>query len=105
MIPFDINESNPLVTPVKIVNETDINAKNINFWIVDGKHTIQATKEVVTNSKYSVSMEAKKKYKECNALFLDPSVEPNVVIHIFYQLNFTNTKLHSLILCALQDNY
>ena len=68
LIPFDINGSDPLVNPVKIVNETDLNSKNINFWIADGQHTIQATKEIITNSKYSVSVEAKKKYKKHNAL-------------------------------------
>lgn len=90
LIPFDINESDPLVNPVKIVNETDLNSKNINFWIVDGQHTIQAAKEIITNSKYSVSMEAKKKYKKHNARFLDSSVEPSMVIYICSQLNYAN---------------
>ena len=31
LIPFDKNEPNPLVNRVKIVNETDINAINVNF--------------------------------------------------------------------------
>jgi hypothetical protein len=44
LIPFDINELDPLVNPIKIVNETDIDAKNINFRIIDGKHTIQENK-------------------------------------------------------------
>jgi hypothetical protein len=35
-------------------------------------------------------VEAKRKYKECNARFLDPSVEPSVVIRIYCQLNSTN---------------
>ena len=90
LIPFDINESDPLVNPVKIVNETDLNSKNINFWIADGQHTIQAAKEIITNSKYSVSVEAKKKYKKRNARFLDPLVEPSLVICICSQLNYAN---------------
>jgi hypothetical protein len=60
LIPFDINESDPLVNSIKIINETDLNSKNINFWIVDGQHTIQAAKEILTNPKYNVSTEAKK---------------------------------------------
>jgi hypothetical protein len=79
-----------LVNPVKIVNETYIDAKNINFWIVDGQHTIQEAKEILGNPKYSVSVEAKKKYKEHNARFLDPSVEPSEVICICCQLNSAN---------------
>ena len=67
LIPFDINESDPLVNPIKIVNETDLNSKNINFWIADGQHTIQVAKEIISNSKYSVFVEAKKKYKKHNA--------------------------------------
>ena len=46
-IPFDINEPDPPKNPIKIVNEMDINVKNINFWIVDGKQTIEATKEIL----------------------------------------------------------
>ena len=90
LIPFDKNEPDPLVNHVKIVNETDINAINVKFWIVDGQHTIQATKEIITNPKYSVSAEAEKKYKERSTRFLDPSVDPSVVIHICCQLNSTN---------------
>ena len=90
LIPFDKNEPDPLVNHVKIVNETDINAINVNFWIVDGQHTIQAAKEIITNPKYSVSAEAKKKYKERSARFLDPSVDPSVVIRICCQLNSAN---------------
>lgn len=44
LIPFDINEPDPFVNSIKIINETDLNSKNINFWIVDGQHTIQAAK-------------------------------------------------------------
>jgi hypothetical protein len=44
---------------VKIVNETNINVKNINFFIVDGQHTIQATKEILVNHKYGVYVEVK----------------------------------------------
>ena len=44
LIPFDKNELDPLVNHVKIVNETDINATNVNFWIIDGQHTIQSAK-------------------------------------------------------------
>ena len=90
LIPFDKNEPDPLVNHVKIVNETDINAINVNFWIVDGQHTIQAAKKIITNPKYSVSVEAKKKYKERSARFLDPSVDRSVVIHICCQLNSAN---------------
>jgi hypothetical protein len=90
LIPFNINESDPLANPIKILNETDIDAENINFWIVDGQHTIQAAKEILGNPKYSVSVEAKRKYKERNARFLDPSVEPSVVIRICCQLNSAN---------------
>ena len=44
LIPFDKNEPDTLVNHVKIVNETYINAINVNLWIVDGQHTIQAAK-------------------------------------------------------------
>ena len=63
-IPFDINKSDPLENPIKIVNETNINAKKIKFWIVDAQHTIQPVKEILANPKYSVSVEESKKYKE-----------------------------------------
>lgn len=90
LIPFDINEPDPLVNSIKIINETDLNSKNINFWIVDGQHTIQAAKEILTNPKYNVSTEAKKKYKKRSARFLHPSVEPTEVIRICCQLNSAN---------------
>jgi len=90
LIPFNINESNPLVNPIKIQNETYIDDENLNFWIVDGKHTIQVVKEILGNPEYSVSVEAKRKYKEHNARFLDPSIEPSVVIRIYCQLNYAN---------------
>ena len=90
LIPFDKNEPDPLVNHVKIVNEIDINAINVKFWIFDGQHTMQAAKEIITNPKYSVSAEAKKKYKEHSARFLDQSVDPSVVIHICFQLNSVN---------------
>ena len=64
LIPFDINESDPLVNSIKIINETNLDAKNINFWIIDGQHTIQAAKEILSNPKYNVSMEVKQKYKK-----------------------------------------
>ena len=63
LIPFDINEPDPLVKSIKIINETDLNSKNINFWIVDGQHTIQATKEILTNPKYNISTKVKKNIK------------------------------------------
>ena len=63
LISFDTNQYDPLEDPIKIVNETDINAKNIKFWIFDGQHTIQAAKEILANPKYSVSVEEMKKYK------------------------------------------
>ena len=44
LIPFDKNEPDPLVNHVKTVNETYINAINVNFWIGYDQHTIQATK-------------------------------------------------------------
>jgi len=91
LIPFDTKESDPIGNPVKIMNEMDINAKNINFWIVDGQHTIQAAKEILSNPKFSLSGEAKQKYKERNARFLDPLVAPSVVIRICCQLNSANT--------------
>ena len=46
------------------MTKTDINGNNINFWLVDGQHTIQAAKEILANPKYSVSVEARKKSKE-----------------------------------------
>lgn len=60
LIPFDINEPDPLVNSIKIINEIDLNSKNINFWIDDGQHTIQEMKEILTNPKYNVSTEVKK---------------------------------------------
>jgi len=60
LIPFDINEPDPLVNSIEIINELDLNSKNINFSIIDGQHTIQAAKEILTNPKYNVSREAKK---------------------------------------------
>ena len=90
LIPFDINESDPLVNSIKIINETDLDAKNINFWIVDGQHTIQAVKEILSNPKYNVSMEVKQKYKKCNARFLHTSIDPTDVIRICCQLNSAN---------------
>ena len=72
------------------MTKTDINVNNINFWLVDGQHTIQATKEILANPKYSVSMEARKKYKERSVRFLDLSVENSVVIQFFCQLNYAN---------------
>ena len=91
LIPYDSTVNDNFANPVNIVNETDINAKNIKFWIVDGQHTIQAAKEILTNPKFSVSEEAKHKYKERNARFLNPLVAPSVVIRICCQLNSANT--------------
>lgn len=63
LIPFDINESDPLIKSIKNINETYLNAKNINFLIVDGQHINQAVHEILTNPKYKVSMEVKKNIK------------------------------------------
>lgn len=90
LIPFDITESDPLLNPFKLVNEIDLDVENINFLIVDGHHTFQAVKEVITNPIYSVSMEAKKEYERHKARFLDPLVEPSEVIQICCQLNSSN---------------